>query len=54
LSGKSGDAGLVGLYVKPEFKNPGGTTLADVRGLAGFDKYKVVGPAALKGIGARF
>jgi hypothetical protein len=54
VSGKRGDAGLVGLFVKPVFKNPGGATLADVRGLAGFDKYRILGPAALKGIGARF
>lgn len=50
-SGKLGDAGLVGSFVKPEFKNAGGTMVTDVWQLAGFDKYKVLGPAALKGIG---
>jgi hypothetical protein len=52
LSGKTGDAGLVGLFVKPEFKDPGGTMVKDVRGLKGYDKYKVLGPEVLKGIGA--
>jgi Right handed beta helix region len=54
VSGKPGDAGLVGLFVKPEFKNPGGTTVTDVKGLVGYDKYRVIGPGALKGIGAHF
>ncbi|HUB59728.1 MAG TPA: right-handed parallel beta-helix repeat-containing protein [Puia sp.] len=49
-----GDAGLPGLFVKPEFKDPGGTAVTDVRGLAHYDKYRVVGPAELRGKGARF
>ncbi len=54
LSGKPEDAGLVGLFVKPEFKNPGGTRVTDVRGLVVYDKYRVIGPEVLKGIGARW
>src|SRR5580658_4059194 len=41
-SGKPGDAGLVGLFVKPEFKSPGGTTVTEVKGLVGYDKYRVI------------
>ena len=53
-SDRPGDAGLKGYFVKPEFKNPGGTVVTDVRGLAGYDKYKMLGPAVLRGMGARF
>jgi hypothetical protein len=52
-SDKPEDKGLPGLFVRPEFKNPGETKVTNVRGLAGYDKYKVLGPAELKGLGAR-
>jgi hypothetical protein len=51
-SGKPGDAGLAGYFAKPSFKNPGGTTVTDVRGLVGYDKYRVIGPVVLQGKGA--
>ncbi|HTR29030.1 MAG TPA: right-handed parallel beta-helix repeat-containing protein, partial [Puia sp.] len=53
-SGRPGDAHVSGLFVNPEFKNPGGTMVTDVRGLTGYEKYNVLGPAALRGIGASF
>jgi hypothetical protein len=53
-SDKPEDKGLQGLFVKPRFKNPGGTTVKDIRQLTGYDKYRVLGPVALKGMGASF
>lgn len=53
-SGRPGDAHISGLFVYPEFKNPGGTMVSDVKGLAMYDKYRVAGPAILQGIGAVF
>ncbi len=53
-SERPGDAGLTGFFVKPEFRNPGGTMVKDIRGLAGYDKYQVLGPAVLRGVGAAF
>jgi hypothetical protein len=51
-SGKPGDQGLKGYFVRPDFKDPGGTMVTDVRQLAGYDKYKLL--RDLKGIGANF
>lgn len=51
-SDKPGDRGLTGVFVRPVFKDPGGTKLTDVRGLAGYTKYTLLGPAMLRGIGA--
>ena len=53
-SGKPGDAGLAGYFEKPLFKNPGVTGVTDVRRLAGYDKYRVMGPALVRGIGAKW
>jgi Right handed beta helix region len=46
--------GAKDLYMKPDFKNPGNTHVIDVRGLQGFDKYKLSGQSPLKGKGAAF
>jgi hypothetical protein len=51
-SDKPGDSGLTGLFVKPEFKSPGRTMVKDIRGLAGYDKYVILGPPVLRGVGA--
>jgi hypothetical protein len=53
-SGKPGDAGLAGYFEKPSFKNPGGTAVTDVRGLVGYDRYRLPPAGVLRGIGANF
>ena len=54
LRGKGTAVGMKGLYVKPDFKNPGNTQVTGVEALKGYDKYRVLGPAELRGIGASF
>jgi hypothetical protein len=51
-SGKLSDEGVPGVFVKPPFKDPGGTTVTGVGALSRYDKYKVL--RGLKGIGASY
>jgi Right handed beta helix region len=41
--------GAKDLYIKPGFKNPGNTHVTDVRGLRGYDKYRLSRQSPLKG-----
>ncbi len=53
-SSKPGDMGLPGLFVRPEFKNPGGTKVTTVDALGRYDKYRLAPGSALHGTGANF
>jgi len=46
--------GEKGLYIKPDFKDPGHTQVTTVGEMKGYDKYRIVGQLVLKGIGANF
>jgi hypothetical protein len=48
---KPGDRELKGVFRRPAFKNPGGTTMTDVQALATYDKYLLEPAGALRGIG---
>jgi hypothetical protein len=50
LHGGGAAVGDKGYYEKPDFKDPGGTRVTDIKGLAGFGKYKVsAGSVLLRG-----
>jgi Right handed beta helix region len=54
LNGRGSAIGKKGLYIKPDFKDPGHTHVTTVESLKGYDKYRIVGQPVLKGIGASF
>lgn len=53
-SSKPGDLGLPGLFIKPDFRNPGGTKATDAGDLAGYSKYRLAPRSVLHGVGAKF
>ena len=53
-SSKRGDLGLPGTFVKPDFKDPGGTMVTTVDSLARYEKYLLKPGSVLRGIGANF
>ena len=54
LNGRGSAIGKEGLYIKPDFKDPGHTHVTTVKEMKGYDKYRIVGQPVLKGIGASF
>jgi Right handed beta helix region len=46
--------GAKGLYIKPDFKDPGHTQVTTVEELKGYDKYRIGAASPLHGLGAGF
>jgi Right handed beta helix region len=53
LRGKGSAIGVHGLYLKPDFKDPGHTKVTEVGELRGYDKYRI-SDSPLRGLGASF
>jgi hypothetical protein len=54
LKGGGSAIGKKGLYIKPDFKDPGHTTVTAVEALKGYDKYRIGSDSPLRGLGASF